>query len=133
MKKSEERGCRPEGSGVLAFIDHDRQRYAATVRLPNAGEILVGEYLQGGGIGLLGEFRIVLHDLGERGGLVSPQLCVFGDGVAALAALLSTEGADLLDLLAPTSGHEELSRRLLALGLRDHSDAPLTPLARDVL
>jgi hypothetical protein len=109
----------------LSFIDHDRQRYAAKVRLPQAGEILVGDYLEGGGTGRLGEFRIALHDLGHRGGLLQPQLCVFDDGAAALAALLGSGGADLGTLLAPVGGHEALSRRLLALGLRDASDTPL--------
>jgi hypothetical protein len=109
----------------LSFLDHDRQRYAAKVRLPNEGELLVGEYLEGGGTGPLGELRIALHDLGDRGGLLSPQLCVFGDGAAALDALLGLEGADLAALLAPVAGHEAMSRRLLALGVRDRSDAPL--------
>ncbi|MFT3866761.1 MAG: hypothetical protein QM729_21070 [Solirubrobacterales bacterium] len=132
MTRSEERGGRLVGPGGLGFIDHQRRRYAARVRLPNQGEILVGEYLHAGVTGPLGEFRIVLHDLGDRGGRLSPQLCVFGDGVTALAALLATEGADLLGLLAPTPGHEQLSRRLLRLGLRDDSDAPLRPAIAEV-
>jgi hypothetical protein len=112
------------GAG-LSFIDHDRQRYSAKVRLPQAGEILVGDYLEGGGTGTLGEFRIALHDLGHRGGLLQPQLCLFDDGAAALAALLGLEDAALAALLAPVAGHEALSRRLTALGLRDASDTPL--------
>jgi len=126
-----EGGAIDPGSGVagagLSFIDHDRQRYAAKVRLPQEGEILVGDYAEGGGTGRLGEFRIALHDLGHRGGLLQPQLCVFDDGAAALAALLGPAGADLGTLLAPVGGHEALSRRLLALGLRDASDTPLAP------
>lgn len=113
------------GEERLSFIDHDRQRYAAKVRLPNEGEILVGDYLEGGGTERLGEFRIVLHDLGHRGGLLHPQLCVFGDGAVALAALLGLDGTDLAALLAPVAGHEDLCRCLLALGLSDLSDTPL--------
>jgi hypothetical protein len=108
--------------GQLAFKDHARQRYAEKVRLPNEGEILIGEYLEGGGTGPLGEFRIVLHDLGDRGGRLHPQLCLFGDGTAALDALLGLDNADLGALLLPVAGHEDLSRRLLALGVRDASD-----------
>jgi hypothetical protein len=114
------------GAG-LSFIDHDRQRYAAKVRLPQEGEILVGQYLEGGGTGMLGEFRIALQDLGHRGGggLLQPQLCLFDDGAAAFTAFLALEEADLAAILAPVAGHEALSRRLLALGLRDASDTPL--------
>jgi hypothetical protein len=112
------------GAG-LSFIDHDRQRYAAKVRLPQEGEILVGDYLEGGGTGRFGEFRIALHDLGHRGGLLQPQLCLFDDGAAAFTAFLALEEADLAAILAPVAGHEALSRRLLALGLRDASDTPL--------
>jgi hypothetical protein len=116
------------GAG-LSFVDHDRQRYAAKVRLPHEGEILVGDYLEGGGTGVLGEFRIVLHDLGHKAGLLQPQLCVFDDGAAALAAFLGVEGAGLAALLAPIEGHEALSRRLTALGLPDASDTPLPEAA----
>ncbi len=118
-------GRRGEEGDGLSFIDHDRQRYAAKVRLGNQGEILIGDHRKGGGVGPLGEFRIVLHDLGDRGGRLHPQLCVFGDGAAALGVLLGREGADLAALLAPAAGHEALSRRLLALGLPDASDTPL--------
>jgi hypothetical protein len=118
-------GRRAAGAG-LSFIDHARQRYADKVRLSNEGEILVGEYLAGGeGVGALGEFRIAIHDLGHRGGLLQPQLCVFDDGAAAFAAFLALEEADLAAILAPVADHGALSRRLLALGLRDASDTPL--------
>jgi hypothetical protein len=117
-----DRGGEATGVGRLAFIDHARQRYAEKVRLPNEGEILIGEYLEGGGTGPLGEFRIVLHDLGDRRGRLHPQLCIFGDGTAALDALLGLDDADLGALLLPVAGHEDLSRRLLALGVRDASD-----------
>lgn len=116
------RGGPDEG---LSFVDHDRQRYATKVRLPNEGELLVGEYLEGGSTGPLGEFRIALHDLGHRGGLLDPQLCAFADGAAALDALLRLDGAHLAYLLAPVTDHEEMSRRLVARGLRDRSDAAL--------
>lgn len=111
--------------GRLSFVDHDRQRYAKKVCLPSQGEILVGEYLEGGGTGPLGKFRIALHDLGDRGGRLHRQLCAFGDGTPALGVLLRLEGADLGALLAPVAGHEALSRRLLEIGLSDRSDAPL--------
>jgi hypothetical protein len=117
-------GREAAGAG-LSFIDHDRQRYAAKVRLPQEGEILVGDYLEGGGTGRLGEFRIALHDLGHRGGLLQPQLCLFDDGVAAFTAFLALKEADMAAILAPVAGHEALSRRLLVLGLRDASDTPL--------
>jgi hypothetical protein len=104
---------------------HDRQRYAEKVRLPDEGEILVGQYIEGGGAGPLGEFRIVLRDLGDRRGRLDPQLCVFGDGAGALALLLEATGGGLARLLAPVADHLELSRRLLVLGLRDVSDSPL--------
>jgi hypothetical protein len=120
-----DRGGEAAGVGRLAFIDHERQRYAEKVRLPNEAELLVGEYLDGGGTGPLGEFRIVLHDLGDSGGLLHPQLCLFGDGAAALDALLGLDEADLGTLLLPVAGHEALSRRLLALGVRDASDRVL--------
>ncbi len=111
------------GGDVLAFVDHHRRRYAEKVRLPNEGEILVGQYVEGGGTGPLGEFRIVLHDLGDRRGRLDLQLCVFGDGAGALAHLVAV--GDLAGLLTPVADHLELSRRLLALGLRDVSDSPL--------
>jgi hypothetical protein len=118
----------PGQGGGLAFIDHDRQRYADRVRLPHAGEFLVGGLLDHDGVGPLGELRIVLHELGDRRGRVDAQLCVFGDGTGALSALLDAAG-DLSALLSPVAGRAELSRRLLALGLRDASDIPL-PAAR---
>jgi hypothetical protein len=131
---SEMQAGRPEeagGAGGLAFVDHQRQHYAEVARSPAAGEILIGDYLEKGATGPLGEFRIVLHDLGDRRGRVHPQLCVFGDGTAALALLLAVLGPDLSGLLAPVADHEEMSRRLVGLGLRDRSDTPLTEGGRD--
>lgn len=129
--QTQERAGGPgEGSG-LAFIDHDRQRYADRVPLPHAGEFLVGEYLDDGGVGGLGELRIVLHELGDRRGRMDARLCVFGDGTGALSALLDAAAGDLSGLLAPVAGHAELSRRLAALGVRDASDTPLRPVGAE--
>ena len=41
-------------------------------------------------------------------------------------------GADLFEILAPTPGHEDLSHRLLLLGLRDDSDTPIPPVKGEV-
>lgn len=131
---SEMRAGRPEeasGAAGLAFVDHQRQRHAELVRSPDAGEILIGDYLEESGTGPLGEFRIVLHDLGDRRGRLHPRLCVFGDGTAALALLLAVLGPDLSGLLAPVADHEAMSRLLVGLGLRDLSDIPLTDGGRD--
>jgi hypothetical protein len=128
--RADDGGGEETGIGRLAFIDHARQRYAVKVRLPNEGEILVGDHLaEGEGVGALGEFRIVLHDLGDRRGRLHPQLCLFGDGVGALDTLVEAAQGSLSTVLAPVAGHEELSRRLATLGLRDASDAPLTEAA----
>jgi hypothetical protein len=123
----QERAGEPGQGCGLAFIDHDRQRYADRVRLPHAGEFLVGGYLDDGGVGALGELRIVLRELGDRRGRMDAQLCVFGDGTGALSALLDAAAGDLSALLAPVARRAELSRRLTALGLRDVSDTPLRP------
>jgi hypothetical protein len=122
----ERAGGTGKGCG-LAFIDHDRQRYADRVRLPHAGEFLVGDYLDDGGVGVLGELRIVLHELGDRRGRLDARLCVFGDGTGALSVLLDAAAGDLSGILAPVAGRAELSRRLTALGVRDASDTPLRP------
>ena len=130
---SEMQAGRPEevgGAAGLAFVDHQRQHYAEVARSPTAGEILIGDYLKEGATGPLGEFRVAFHDLGDRRGRLHPQLCVFGDGAAALALLLAVLGPDLSGLLAPVAGHEEMSRRLVGLGLRDRSDTPLTDRGR---
>jgi hypothetical protein len=131
---SEMQAGRPEqavGAAGLAFVDHHRQYYAELARLPAAGEILIGDYLEEGATGPLGEFRVALHDLGDRRGRLHPQLCVFGEGTAALAFLLAVLGPDLSGLLAPVADHEEMSRRLVGLGLRDRSDTLLTDGGRD--
>lgn len=110
---------------ALAFIDHHRQDYAEQVSVPSEGEFLIGDYGDGGGVGTLGEFKVVLHYLGDRRGMLVPQLCVFGDGAVAFAVLLELAGGDLARLLRPVAGRDEFSRRLLKLGLRDGSHTPL--------
>jgi hypothetical protein len=114
-----------EGPDVLAFSDQHRQNYSEKVPPPCAGDFFVGEYTAEGTVGELGEFRIVLHELGDRSGRLDPQLRIFGDGAGALAALLSDVGPDLAAFLDPVTDHVEFSRRLLALGIADRSDRPL--------
>jgi hypothetical protein len=120
-RKDDARAKRPG----LAFIDHDRQDYADRVAVPCDGDFLIGDYQDGGGVGQLGEFKIQLHYLGDRNGMLPAQLCVFGDGAAAFAVLLDLAGGDLGRLLSPVINSEEFSRRLLDLGLRDASHTPL--------
>lgn len=112
----------------LAFIDHHRQDYAEQVSVPCEGEFLIGDYRDEDGgvlVGELGEFKVQLHHLGDRRGTLDAQLCVFGDGVGALAVLFDLAGGDLGGLLSPVGDRDEFSRRLLDLGLRDASHAPL--------
>ncbi|HWB69444.1 MAG TPA: hypothetical protein VG518_05660 [Solirubrobacterales bacterium] len=108
----------------LAFIDHQRQDYAEHVPVSGEGEFLIGDYLKDGGVGERGGFRVALHWLGSRHGLLDPQLCVLGDGAGALEELLGLLGG-LTGLLEPVADHGEFSRRLLELGLRDASNKPL--------
>lgn len=112
------------GRPALAFIDHHRQRYADRVTIPCDAEFLVGDYEVRGGVGDLGEFKIQLHYLGDRSRLLFPQLCVFGDGAAALAALLDLADGDLGRVLRPVRNREEFAARLIAFGLSDVSDLP---------
>lgn len=119
------RGGGPGGGRALAFIDHDRQRYADRVTVPCEGEFLIGDYLDGGGVGGLGEFKIQLHHLDDRRGTLDPQLCVFGEGARACAVLVDLAGGDLGRILGPVFSREEFSSRLLGFGLRDASDVPL--------
>jgi hypothetical protein len=114
---------------ALAFIDHHRQDYAEQVPVPHEGEFLIGDYCDSGGVGELGEFKVVLHYLGDRRGMLVPHLCVFGDGAAAFAVLLGLAGGDLARLLRPVAGRDQFSQRLLDLGIRDASHKPL-PKAR---
>lgn len=124
----QEKATQRRGGGEeqpLAFIDHHRQDYAERVPVPHDGEFLVGDYGDGGGVGPRGEFKIVLHYLGDKRGTLVPQLCVFGDGAAAFGVLLGLAGGDLARLLRPVAGRDEFSRRLLDLGVRDSSHTPL--------
>jgi hypothetical protein len=120
-----DRAGEAKGAGVLAFSDQHRQNYTEKVHPAGAGEFFVGEFTSEGTVGRLGEFRIVLGELGDRGGRLDPQLCTFGDGAGALAVLLSDVATDLAALLATVADHIEFSRRLLALGIADRSDRPL--------
>jgi hypothetical protein len=120
----EGRGGGPGEGRTLAFVDHHRQRYADRVTVPCEGEFLIGDYLDGGGVGELGEFKIQLHYLDDRRGALDPQLCVFGDGARAFEALVDLAEGDIGRVLRPVSGREEFSSRLAAFGLRDASDVP---------
>lgn len=127
-KGTEEQGGDEGGRRPLAFIDHHRQNYAGRVPVPCEGDFMIGDYLEDGGVGPRGEFKIVLHWLGAGHGMLDPQLCVFGDGAGALEELLGF-GGGLAGLLGPVADHEEFSRRLLELGLRDVSHTPLGEVA----
>jgi hypothetical protein len=120
-----DRAGEAKGAGALAFSDQHRQNYTEKVPPAGTGEFFVGEYTTEGTVGSLGEFRIVLHELGDRSGRLDPQLRVFGDGAGSLALLLAEVAPDLAALLAPVTDHIEFSRRLLALGIADRSDRPL--------
>lgn len=116
------RGGGPGDGRTLAFIDHHRQHYADRVTVPCDGEFLIGDYLSGGGVGGLGEFKVQLHHLDDRRGMLDPQLCVFGDGARACAVLVDLADGHLGRVLRPVASREEFSSRLLAFGLRDASD-----------
>ena len=67
QERATERHCGGDGGEqVLAFIDHHRQDYAEQVPVPHEGEFLIGDYGDGGGVGALGEFKVVLHYLGDK-------------------------------------------------------------------
>lgn len=123
-KGIEEQGGDEGRRRPLAFIDHQRQDYAERVPVSGEGEFLIGDYLEGGGVGTIGAFKISLHWLGARYGMLDARLSVFGDGAGALKEMLGLVG-DLAGVLGPVADHEEFSRRLLELGLRDASDTPL--------
>lgn len=110
----------------LSFYDHIRQGYAKAVPpRVSGGEIMIGDYGKPGedeGVGEGGEFAIVLHDLNERSKLLSPQLRVFHDATGSLARFIELGG---LDVMAEVENSEELSKRLIELGLEDRSDTPL--------
>jgi hypothetical protein len=67
--------------GALHFYDHHRQRYAAKVPIPEAGEFMIGDYTGEGTVGRDGELRITLVELdGDRRWSLYPYLEVFGEG-----------------------------------------------------
>lgn len=107
----------------LRFIDHHRQRYAGKVPIAEAGEFIIGSYMEDGGLDEDGEFKITLIELtiGRRWAL-HPHLEAFGDGNGALRRAIE---AGLLDALRPVGSREEFARRLLAIGMVDGSDEPL--------
>lgn len=124
----QEKATQGQGEGgeeqPLTFIDHHRQDYAEQVPVSHEGEFLIGDYGDDQGVGELGEFKVVLHYLGDKRGMLVPQLCVFGDGSAAFAVLLVLAGGDLARLLRPVAGRDGFSRRLLDLGIRNASHTP---------
>ncbi len=114
----------------LRFYDYSRQSYSDAIPPSNAGEIMIGDYRDDGCVSTDGEFRIVLHDLGQgrRSGL-SPQVRVFGDGTGALCRAID---AGLLNVLGNVADAAELSRRLIGLGMVDGSHKPLPDPADDI-
>lgn len=100
----------------LEFSDHHRQRYADRVRIPDAGEFLIGVYNDDGSVDLDGEFRVTLVELD---GIVYPRLEAYGEAAGALQRALD---GGLLDVLGPVAGRNEFAGRLLAIGMADRSD-----------
>lgn len=117
--KTEDAGTRP-----LRFVDCDRQAYLAQVPAAQGGEFFIGDFIEGGGTGEDGEFKVTLVELGQGGhwGLY-PHLEVFGEGNAALRRAIA---AGILDALGRVGNREEFARRLLHLGFVDRSDRPLS-------
>lgn len=113
-----------DAEGRLGFYDLSRQRYAQANPIREAGEFQIGEYDAGGSPGQGGEFKVTLIELGNGGrwGLY-PHLEVFGEGRAALRDAID---AGILDILGPVARGDEFARRLIAIGIVDRSDAPLS-------
>jgi hypothetical protein len=113
-----------DAEGRLGFYDLGRQRYAEANPIREAGEFQIGDYGRNGSPGGGGEFKITLVELGNGGrwGL-HPHLEVFGDGRAALRDAID---AGILDILGPVASPDEFARRLIAIGIVDRSDAPLS-------
>lgn len=113
-----------DAEGKLSFYDLSRQRYARANPIREAGEFQIGEYDVGGSPGQGGEFKVTLIELGNGGrwGLY-PHLEVFGEGRAALRDAID---AGILDILGPVASGDEFARRLIAIGIVDRSDAPLS-------
>lgn len=122
----------------LSFYDQARQTYAGTVPPAEAGEFMIGGYVDDDGAGGLdgrGEFAIVLyrfehvnvHDFDGPNipaPTMTPQLRVFDD---AYGALREATDAGLLDALARATIRtpDDLTRILLGLGFRDRSHNPI--------
>jgi hypothetical protein len=113
-----------DAEGRLGFYDLRRQRYAQANPIREGGEFQIGDYRRDGSLEGGGEFKVTLIELGNGGrwGL-HPHLEVFGDGKAALCEAIE---AGILDFLGPVSRPEEFARRLIAIGIVDRSDAPLS-------
>lgn len=113
-----------DSEGKLGFYDLQRQRYSEANPIQEAGEFQIGDYGRAGSSQGGGEFKVTLIELGNGGrwGLY-PHLEVFGDGKGALSDAID---AGILDILGPVSRPEEFARRLVAIGIVDRSDAPLS-------
>lgn len=112
----------------LAFYDHARQNYADNVPISeprSEAEFMVGDFGEHGGVGELGEFKIILWRFETRGEL-SPQLRVFSDAVGALTEFIRLGGLAWLD---GCISQDDFARRLIALGLHDSSDRALEAAA----
>lgn len=112
----------------LRFIDHHRLRYVGDLPLAGEGMFIIGTRADDGGLGEDGEFRVTLvrltHAPRPRG--LYPRVEAFGDGAGALRRAVE---AGLLDALDAVGSREEFSRRLLAIGMVDGSDEPLSGTA----
>jgi len=114
----------PRTDAPLCFCDHHRQRYAGKVPIDEAGEFPIGAYEDDGTVGGDGEFRVTLVELhGDWRWSLYPHLEVYGEGVPALRRAID---AGLFDVLGPVNSRDEFAHRLLAIGLIDRSDTPLS-------
>lgn len=125
----------------LSFYDHDRQNYAdvVPVRGLHDHEIMVGDYVGDGGVGARGELSLCLHRF-SRGATpfwsersdseLSVQVCVFGDAHGTLRELERLGVMRDLDTRNPRRPRlrtaDDVSRMLIARGLRDVSDKPMS-------
>lgn len=111
--------------GALRFIDHHRLRHVGAFPIAAEGMFIIGTRAEDGGLGEEGEFRVILvrltHAVRPRG--LYPRLEAFGDGAGALRRAITV---GLLDALGPVGSRDEFSRRLLAIGMVDGSDEPLS-------
>jgi hypothetical protein len=102
----------------LYFVQHSRQRYATTVPARAFDDFIVRSEDSA-------EFMVEIVDLrgisGDSG--LEPHLATFDDGLPCLRKFISLGG---LKTLGTVEHPDDYARRLLALGLEDHSDKPLT-------